>query len=120
MDYPIKIDNIEKTITKGMLVTFSNSKQYGNNIYISPNSIINDGFIRLIVVKKFPLYYMPLFGFYLLSKQILKFKFTEEYKCKRMTLNNPNNKIHIDGEPCEMENELKIEVIPKSLKIIVP
>ena len=37
-----------------------------------------------------------------------------------MTLKNPNTKIHIDGEPIEMDNQLEIEVLPKSLKVIVP
>jgi len=119
-DYLVKYDGIEKTIHKGLLVTFSNSKQYGNNIHISPESNIDDGLIRLIVVKKFPLIYLHAFGYYLLSKKINKFKFTEEFKSNKITLINTNNKIHIDGEPLKMDNTLDIEVIPKSLKIITP
>lgn len=119
-DYNISCNGNEDVIKKGMLVTFSNSKQYGNNILISPNSKIDDGLVRLIAVKKFPLIYLPIFGYYLLSKQIHKFKFTEEYSSDKLTLINPNTKIHIDGEPIEMNNKLKLEVMPKSLKVIVP
>ncbi|MBL4592787.1 MAG: YegS/Rv2252/BmrU family lipid kinase [Flavobacteriales bacterium] len=120
LDYPIIYDDNKKTISKGFLVTFSNSKQYGNNIYISPNSIIDDGFVRLIVVRKFPLIYFPVFVYYLLSKKIHKFKFTEEFKSKKLTVINPEKRIHIDGEPIEMDNKLEIEVIHKSLKVLVP
>ena len=120
LDYKINHDGKEKIISKGMLVTFSNSKQYGNNILISPNSSIDDGHVRLIAVKKFPILYLPIFGFYLLSKQIHKFKFTEQFKSEKLTLTNPKRKIHLDGEPVEMDNKLEIEVIPKSLKVIVP
>jgi len=33
---------------------------------------------------------------------------------------NTKNKIHLDGEPIKMDNKMFIEVIPKSLKVIVP
>ena len=120
LNYDVSYDEKEEIILKGMLVTFSNSKQYGNNIIISPHSSINDGYVRLITVKKFPIIYLPVFGYYLLSKQIHKFKFTQEIKSKSITLINPNQEIHIDGEPVIMTNKLDVEVIPKSLKIIVP
>ena len=103
-----------------MLVTFSNSKQYGNNFFISPKSKIDDGLVKLITVKKFPLIYLPIFGFYLLSQQINKFKFTEEISSKKITLTSPINEIHIDGEAIRMDNKLEVEVIPQSLNVIVP
>jgi diacylglycerol kinase (ATP) len=119
-DYTIEYDGIAKTINKGLLVTLSNSSQYGNNIIISPNSKVDDGKLRLIVVKKFPLIYLPIFGYYLLSKQINKSKFTEEIVFKKMVLINQSEIIHLDGESLKMEKRLQIEVIPRSLKIIVP
>jgi diacylglycerol kinase family enzyme len=119
-DYTVKYDGKEKIIKNGMLVTLSNSKQYGNNIFISPQSKIDDGLVKLIAVKKFPLIYLFSFGYYLLSQQINKFKFTEEIASNKITLINPNKEIHIDGEPIKMDNKLEIEVIPQSLKVIVP
>ena len=103
-----------------MLVTFSNSKQYGNNFIISPKSKIDDGLVKLIIVKKFPFIYLPIFGFYLLSQQIDKFKFTEEISAKKITLTSSTNEVHIDGEPIKMNNILEVEVIPQSLNVIVP
>jgi diacylglycerol kinase (ATP) len=120
LDYNVTCNGKEYTINKGMLVTFSNSKQYGNNILISPNSHIDDGNVRLIAVKKFPLIYLPIFGYYLLSKQIHKFKFTKEYCSDKFTLTSPNSEIHIDGEPIRMDNKLELKVLHKSLKVIVP
>jgi diacylglycerol kinase family enzyme len=119
-DYQLKFDGKEQSISKGMLVTFANSSQYGNNIEISPESSIDDGSVRLVTVKKFPILYLPSFAYYLLTKKVHKFKYTEEIKTDKITLINPKNKIHIDGEPIEMGNQLDIEVIPKSLNIIVP
>lgn len=119
-DYTAFYDEKETTIKKGLLVTFSNSKQYGNNFFISPKSKIDDGLVKLITVKKFPLIYLPIFGFYLLSQQINKFKFTEEISSKKITLTSPINEIHIDGEAIRMDNKLEVEVIPQSLNVIVP
>lgn len=119
-DYIINYDGKETIISKGMLVTFANSKQYGNNILISPNSKIDDGQVKLIAVRKFPLIYFPVFAFYLLSKQIHKFKFTIEVTSNKITMFSPKQEMHIDGEPIKMDNKLEIEVIPKSLKILVP
>ena len=119
-DYTVFYDGKEKNIKKGLLVTFSNSKQYGNNFIISPKSKIDDGLVKLIIVKKFPFIYLPIFGFYLLSQQIDKFKFTEEISAKKITLTSSTNEVHIDGEPIKMNNILEVEVIPQSLNVIVP
>ncbi len=118
-DYKIFYENKEEDISKGMLVTFANSKQYGNNVLIAPNANIDDGLVKLVAVKKFPLIYLPIFGFYLLSKQIHKFKFTEQFESKKITLINPENEIHIDGEAIKMENRIEVEVLNKSLNVIV-
>ncbi len=120
VNYNIEYNNVNKLIEGGFLVTFSNSKQYGNNILISPTSKIDDGLIRLIVVKKFPILYLPIFIYYLLRGQINKFKFTEEFTSNKFILFNTQNNIHIDGEPIKMDKTLRVEIIPKSLKIIVP
>ena len=82
-DYTVRYNDKEEQISKGMLVTFANSKQYGNNILIAPNAIIDDGLIRLVIVEKFPIIYLPIFGFYFLSKQIHKFKFTKQLNIKK-------------------------------------
>lgn len=119
LDYTVHYNGIKETIEKGMLVTFSNSKQYGNNILISPNSKIDDGLVKLISVRKFPLIYLPVFGYYLLSKKIHQFKYTQVITSEKIILINPEKKIHIDGEPIEMDNKLEIEVMHKSLKVIV-
>jgi diacylglycerol kinase family enzyme len=119
-DYLVKYDNNEKSIKEGWLVTFTNSNQYGNNVIISPDSKCDDGNIRLISINKFPFYYFPAFIYYFLMKKILKFKFTDEIVSNKITLINPNNKIHTDGEPINMENKIEVEVIPQSLKVLVP
>jgi diacylglycerol kinase (ATP) len=119
-DYTVIYDAQEKKIEKGLLVTFANSKQYGNNLCIAPKAKIDDGLVRLIMVRKFPLSALLTFGYYLLSKQITKFKYSEEIVSNKITLINSDTKIHVDGEPLETAHKLKVEVLHKGLKVIVP
>ncbi len=120
INYELEYNNQKRQIKKVMLATFANANQFGNNVIISPNSIINDGFVRLIIVKKFPFIYAPIFAYYMLSKQVLKSRYTEEIKSTKITMYSPEQKIHIDGEPIKMDNKIEVEVIPNSLKVIVP
>lgn len=119
-DYEIITTNGKEIYKNVMLATIANANQFGNNVIISPNSIINDGFLRLIIVTKFPLIYLPIFTYKLLSKKINTFKYCKELKVKDCTIINNDNKIHLDGEPIEMDNIMQIEVLQNSLKIIVP
>lgn len=119
-DYTVMYDAQEKKIEKGLLVTFANSKQYGNNLVISPNAKIDDGLVRLVTVRKFPLTALLTFGYYFLSKQITKFKYSEEIVSSKITLLNSDTKIHVDGEPIEVDNKIEVKVLHKGLKVIVP
>ncbi len=119
-DYKIIVDKKEDQFNNAVLATFANANQYGNNFIISPNSVINDGYVRLIFVQKFPLIYTPVFAYFLLTKQLPKFKFTKEFIGKKITLINKKKKIHIDGEPIKMAKKINVKVIPASLKIIAP
>ena len=64
---------------KALAVTIANSNQYGNNAYVSPQSKLNDSFLRLISIKSFPFYYAPLLVFRLFNKNLLKSKFVFQH-----------------------------------------
>lgn len=109
----------DKTIeTTDFLITISNSNQYGNNAYISPNSVLDDGYIRLIGLKYFPLYIAPLLALKLFNKKILTSKYVTEYKTDSVEIQSPRPEMHMDGEPVKHHDTIKIEVNPKSLNVI--
>ncbi|MCO6500065.1 MAG: YegS/Rv2252/BmrU family lipid kinase [Vicingus serpentipes] len=116
-NYTINVDGKEIK-TKALLITFANSNQYGNNVYVSPNSIIDDGFLQIIILKRFPLIYAFEFAYRIFSKKLSNFKFVTELKGKRVTIISPKNELHIDGEPFKMEKNIHLEVVPKSLNIL--
>lgn len=116
-NYFINIDGLE-TQEKALLITFANSNQYGNNAFVSPNSIIDDGFLRLIVLKKFPLYYSFLFAYKLFTKKFHTFNYVTELKGKNITIKAAKKELHIDGEPFLLDNELTLSINHKSLTVI--
>jgi len=101
-----------------LAVTIANSNQYGNNAYVSPQSKLDDGFLRLIVVKAFPVYYVPLIIFHLFNKSLLKSKFVVQHTLKRIVITSPTEHVQLDGESLTMEQKLNIEIIPHCLHII--
>lgn len=43
------------------MISIANTRQFGNNALISPNSTPNDGIFEIAMVKPFPFYYYPIF-----------------------------------------------------------
>ena len=103
---------------KAFLITFANSNQYGNNAFIAPNAVIDDGWISIVILKKFSLIYAIPLAIKLFTKKINSSKFVEEIKVKKAQIISPSNEIHLDGEPLLIENTINIEVLPLSLNVI--
>jgi diacylglycerol kinase (ATP) len=106
----MKIDGvlIEESI---FLITFANASQFGNNAYIAPTASMTDGIIDVVVVRKFPKIWMPLFAIALFSKQITKLPFVDCYKAKEVELQMADTPyFHFDGEPGKLTIPAKIRL----------
>ena len=84
-------------------------------------SRIEDGKLEVCVIKPFSIFYAPIIAFALFSKSIHKLSRVNFYSAKTVVVKNESVlEYHIDGEPKIAESDLKLEVIPKSLKVITP
>lgn len=115
--YQLELDN-EAHELNALLITIANSNQYGNNAFISPNSVIDDGYLRVIALKRFSLIHAPLLTYQLFSKKIINSKFVKELKGKQLNISSPFPEMHIDGEPILVNEKIKIEILPQSLNVI--
>jgi len=115
--YTIKFDDKVKEF-KALLLCFCNSSQWGNDAFISPNSNIQDGFLRIVIIGKIPLISVPYFAFRLFKKSVHKSKYYQEIKMKSCSVVQNDKIIHLDGDPLEYCNEFTIKVLPKSLTVI--
>lgn len=104
---------------KLFLCTIANANEYGNGFCISPNSSVKDGVIEMCMLKTFNLFVAPAVLFRFFRKTNHKGRYMEiiPFQKARITLHSPIG--HYDGEPFEVRKELNIEVVPKSLNILI-
>ncbi|MFC2110995.1 diacylglycerol/lipid kinase family protein [Bacteroidota bacterium] len=118
--YKFEMDN--KSFTKkAFLVSIANGSQFGNKAYINPEASVTDGLLEVCILSNAPIISMPFLIFKLLNKRLHKSKYLEVYKTSKAVISTNNLQIaHIDGDPFETREELKITINPSSLNIIVP
>jgi|TARA_B110000967_G_scaffold204504_1_gene247130 diacylglycerol kinase (ATP) len=118
-EYTIFFNKNERKV-KAYLINFANASQYGNNAKISPMADFKDGLIDFVIIKDFPKWKIPIIIYMLLTGRIHLSKHVEIIQCDKMTIKTENTLIHLDGEPYKSSNPIEVNLIPKSLKILIP
>ncbi len=117
--YQILIGGEQMDVT-AMVLTVANANQWGNNMYIAPEASIQDGWLDLAVLSKFPLVHVPGIALQLLTKTIHNDVFMTHIKTKELTLiRESEGVVHCDGEPLQAQKEIKIRVVEDGLKVLV-
>jgi len=116
--------NGEKKEHTALLVSIANSSQWGFNVKISPEASVQDGYADICFAKKPPFFHLIPYATELLTGNIHRdktaiaiYRFS---KCVIYEKESVNQPFHIDGDPMERQAKLEMEVLPKSLKIIIP
>lgn len=117
--YSIAIDG-KQINRKAFVLTFANSSQYGNDFIIAPKANVSDGYLDLVIIDDIPWYSIPQFLFRFGQSTLNHSHRFETYPFKEITIQHPAIKAHVDGEPVFFENEIKVTIQPKSLKVLVP
>jgi diacylglycerol kinase (ATP) len=125
--YRYKPENYEITVngeTKNQiafLVTMANAAQYGSDAVIAPTADVTDGKLDLCLLTPFPKFRAAEIGMRLFNKSIDQSVYLTTTKTTAALIKRKNaGIIHLDGEPMEMGDELKIKVIPSCLNILIP
>ena len=122
-EYDIIVDGKEYR-KKTFVISVANSSQYGNNAYISPEASTKDGLLDVSIIKPFPTVKGLLLIWRLFRKTLHHSTYFENIKGKNILIRKSNTKeqlcLHYDGEPGGLADEIKISVLPKSLRIITP
>jgi len=122
---PIKIEiNKKEEILNPYLFLISNTSQQGYNFSITPKAITNDGIMNLVYTENSSLlilFYNLIISLIIKKNLFQKLKYS---KLKQIKITNKSNKpfcLQVDGEILNInKKELFINVISKSLKVIVP
>lgn len=119
--YKVKIDDAQKMKVRAFLITCANASQYGNNAYIAPNADIQDGLLDIAIMSPINLLQAPAIGAMLFTRTIDKSTVLQTGKAQKVVIKRKHEDvIHFDGEPIIMDRKVKISVVNKGLKVIVP
>lgn len=117
-NYQIFIDKKPYHLS-AFLISFANSSQFGNNAYISPHAVIDDGLIDVCMLKAFPMIESGALAVKLMNKRIDKSKYMSIVRGRHVQIKSEENiKAHIDGEPINLPKEINLEINKASLKMI--
>lgn len=120
--YPTEITFDSTTLkVKPLLVAFSNSRQYGSGVKISPKARINDGFFDLTIVPAEKFHKLVLGVPSLYMGRIHKLDFIKTYKIKKALIESSHKILYqTDGEPKKPASVLKVEVLESAINLLVP
>jgi diacylglycerol kinase (ATP) len=118
-DAEITVDG-DVLLSKAFIIAIANSSQYGNNARIAPAASVCDQLLHLNVVRKVPMYRLDVV-YSVFSGNIEKSSFCEITTGKSIRIKTSEPvAYHVDGEPGGHFNEFNIEVMPASLRVMVP
>jgi diacylglycerol kinase (ATP) len=117
-NFVIEIDGKRREMEL-VLCTVANASEFGNGLCISPYSKIDDGLIELCLLKPFPSLSIPAVLYKLFKKKNHQNPYSEIISFKKARIYLKDTLAHFDGEPFVIQEEVNIEVNPKSLNVII-
>lgn len=116
--YEVEAYNVTRHY-KAFMIACGNASQYGNNAYIAPHASMRDGLLNVSILKPFLPMEAPMIANQLFNNNIDSNDrvVTLSVPWIRITRKAPGP-VHYDGEPCMMEANLEIKVVPSGLNVL--
>lgn len=124
--FEVVLDNFS-FFSEAFFLCIANSNQFGNNFTIAPLADLQDGLLDIVIVQKMNKAKLP----FAVLRQIrgnnklqqlvddMSNKNVLYFQTPSLTIKNLKlAPMHIDGEPRETVDELKIEIIPRCFQLI--
>ena len=116
--YEVEADNVRKKY-KAFVIACGNASQYGNNAYIAPYASMRDGLLTVSVLSPFLPVEVPKIVAQLFANRFDKSDHMTMLTARRIKIKRKAaGPVHYDGEPCEMEANLVVEVVPEGIKVL--
>lgn len=104
-------------------LTIANGSQLGNNAVVAKSASLTDGIFNLCLIRRYPVWYLPIAVFRLFSGTLEKSRFHSGIITKDVNvcvLDTDKTIVQIDGEPVITKNPVHFSITPASLSILVP
>src|SRR5476651_1018151 len=124
--FEIVLDNFS-FFTEAFFISIANSNQFGNNVTIAPQAILNDGLLDIVIVQKMNKAKLPFAMLKHMNGNNKLQQLVEDMKNKNILYFQTSSLIiknlklaplHIDGEPKETSEEFTIEVLKDCFELI--
>jgi diacylglycerol kinase family enzyme len=79
----------------------------------------SDGLVDMVLVKKFPLTYSPLFAYRMFTKQLRDDDYVTYLPVSEVEFEVNTKNWHLDGEFNQIKSPIHIKVQPSSLNILI-
>ncbi len=118
--YSLKTDD-RVLVDKAFLIACCNASQYGNNAFIAPAASIRDGLMDITVIHKSNAFAQALVGVDLMTGYIGKNALIDIIRVSHATISRDQAGVaHIDGEPVDMPETIKVACHPGGLRMFTP
>ncbi len=119
-DWKITIDGKEMT-QKAFMVNVANGQQFGYNFQIAPMASFTDGYLDLIIVRKFPKILGGVISFLAMTGKIMSSRYVTHMRGKEISISHPSlNLMQTDGDAHHCASEIKFTIKQGAQKVIVP
>lgn len=119
--YEIVSDDGTLITNRAFLVTVCNASQYGNNTFIAPAASIKDGLLDVTIVHDGTFIEKAWSGVEMITGALGNHGKIRTFRTSALTIRRHHGTVsHIDGEPVEMAQEVRVVCHPGKLKILVP
>jgi len=101
------------------VLTIANTRQFGNNAFIAPDAVPNDGIIDIVMIRPFPKILLLNFIIRLFTGRIKQSKYVRYIRTdKEVVIETDETRFHVDGEPLEISGKAVVRVKRRALKVL--
>jgi YegS/Rv2252/BmrU family lipid kinase len=119
-DYEIVIDG-QTFHRRAFCIAICNSSQYGNNATMAPQASVIDGILDVVMIDDVSLIGAMLLLPRLLNRTIDRSKKVTIARGRHIEIRRENaGAAHLDGEPVTLPESMTIDVVPGSLRVLLP
>lgn len=119
-EYTLTIDG-ETTRRRAIVIAVANASQYGNNARIAPLASLQDGMLDVTLIEHASFLRMPILGARLFAGNLHRGRGVSTFRGRHIAITRSSaGPAHLDGEPLTMPERLTIEIVPRSLRVVVP
>ena len=117
--YHIVGDGLDVT-HKAFLITFANANQWGYEALIAPKASVQDGKMDIMLMSSHAIIGSASLALRLFTGSIDDSHFMDTLRARDILLERESaSPFHIDGDPVEMEKDIRIRIVPDGLRVLV-